>query len=250
MEMEDKNHIPTDFEDIAKYAPTLFRIGKVHGYVVPAHYFDELGEEINVSITTNIFPKQHGFAIPNGFFDELSNEINAGIAIENLKSKLPKLGSVPQNYFDELPLEIEANAIASNFPQGNAFTVPVNYFHNLSEDIVEKTSVREVKVVSLFSQTRVWAVAASVALIITTAFFILNNNSTTTNQIANKITVEQPSIDESAVNIDETTMEDALETSTSEQLASVEKSKTEDVMEYIADNVEEHILTSEIKDVN
>lgn len=250
IEMMNENNIPTDFEDIAKYAPKLFRIGKANGYVVPTHYFEELGAEINISISTLAFPKQDGFEIPKAYFDELENEINAGIAIDKLKTALPNLGTVPNGYFDELPLEIEANAIASGFPQGNAFSVPTHYFENLAKAVEEKTQTKEIKVISIFSQTRVWAVAASVALLITTAFFMLNNNNNTTNQLANKVTVEQANIDESSLNIDETTMEDVLETSTSEQLASAEKSKTEDVVEYIADNVDEHLLTSELKDIN
>ena len=105
MNNEDEN---MDWE---KDAPQLAAVTKENCFDVPAHYFENLSEQIiNQIKLAEIADQDLEFKTPAGYFDNLEDQIFAEIALDE---KLGDLSAnnhgfvTPENYFDPAKLKIE-----------------------------------------------------------------------------------------------------------------------------------------------
>lgn len=104
--MESIDNIPDDFENLERYAPNLYKIGKDTPFSVPPNYFESLPEIVNTVVKVGeISPLLKNNNIPEGYFDELPSFINAQTLLADIKKENPFV--VPAGYFDCLPAQIQ-----------------------------------------------------------------------------------------------------------------------------------------------
>lgn len=125
--------------------------------------------------------------------------------------------SVPKNYFNGIEDNVFANISEENLPKKKSFDVPTNYFENLEDTILAKiaseeksTSIKQVKVISLYNRVRriiPYASVASILLFVSLYFF--NNYKTTVT------------IDDITVSDIENWYDNSYETINSEEIAMV-----------------------------
>lgn len=154
MNEELEHNIPSDADDLSKYAPTLFAMkSKDDGFVAPANYFEELTDLVmaktvipsdgGLTIDENYFdelpeiivaktsiPTESGLDEPKNYFEELGTQLESRIALEGA---LPKNSQdVPEGYFDAMESELLVHIALDNIKQEEGFVVPEGYFENLT----------------------------------------------------------------------------------------------------------------------
>ncbi len=156
---------------------SLKQINPADPFIVPAGYFDDLGDRI-VAFRNFDELRSKGsfgdFTVPENYFEELTGNIQSRIAIETaLDNKGPGF-AVPEGYFDNLHEQIESRIFFEEALAEPAadFTVPEGYFDKLNTAILNKTVNQEAArnrgvVRKLFATTAMkYATAACFALVI------------------------------------------------------------------------------------
>lgn len=161
MNEELEHNIPSDADDLSKYAPTLFTMkSKDDGFVAPANYFEELTDLVmaktvipsdgglivdenyfdelpEIIVAKTSIPTESGLDEPNNYFEELGTQLESRIALEDA---LPKNSEdVPEGYFDAMESELHVHIALDNIKQEEGFVVPEAYFANLTDRILAET---------------------------------------------------------------------------------------------------------------
>ncbi|MBN8702894.1 MAG: hypothetical protein J0M08_07505 [Bacteroidetes bacterium] len=102
--MELNKNIPEDFDNLERYAPTLFSIPKTNAFLTPENYFSQL-TEITIAQTSIPQLDKTELQVPDGYFQKLPDFLTTSIKLEELKNE--KTFEVPAYYFDELPTRIQ-----------------------------------------------------------------------------------------------------------------------------------------------
>lgn len=89
---------------------TLKEINPGNPFTVPENYFIKAEAQIISTVNLEILKeKPSSFLVPESYFNDLNENIQSRIKLENLRST-PNAGfSVPDNYFDNLSLRIAKN---------------------------------------------------------------------------------------------------------------------------------------------
>lgn len=144
------------------------------GFTVPTNYFAGLNGNIQARIRVEeaLGKEASAFTVPEGYFDELSANIQARISIEEASGEETAGFAVPDDYFDNLAGQIQSRIFVEDaLSETGSFTVPVGYFNDLTENILNKTT-REKKekkgvVIRMFSSVAFkYATAACLVLAI------------------------------------------------------------------------------------
>lgn len=164
--MDNNEHnLPLDADDLSRHASALFRLkGTETGFVVPENYFEESAERM-VAVSMLQSDEQSGFVVPEPYFDELPSLIEAKTALPaetglaapdnyfeglndrleaqlTLESSLPKTqDDVPQGYFDQMESELHVHIALDNIHQEEGLEVPQGYFGDLTQRILNNTSL-------------------------------------------------------------------------------------------------------------
>ncbi len=141
--------------ELKSISPFLAGLEKINVFSVPNGYFDELTERlITYTLINNDEPinfnKNETLKVPEGYFDTLSDKILSKIKnreIENADTEIEKLSPLLFSLKDK-----------------NVFTVPLDYFENVTGDIIHKINKKPAKIVS-FSKARTWWKYAAAAVI-------------------------------------------------------------------------------------
>ncbi len=235
--MKETGHIPADFDDLSKHAPTLAGIEKRNCFVVPEHYFEGLGPVIHTGKYISSLPSKNPFSTPEGYFDLLPIMIQQRIAAEEAGAEL----DVPEGYFDELPNIIQSRLKLEELKGESGYEVPGDYFNTLAGRIQErlKEEKKETRVISfreyVFSRYTAVAIAASVALLLgwyTLFYKTAGEYIQPEVQMAGMDTVDTNNLVADAIaGLDEATLIEAA-TGSSEE----EGNENTDVENYIIDN--------------
>ena len=131
-------------KDWLNYYKLLKQISPANPFIVPAGYFDDLGDRImslkNIYELKNNGPFD-GFAVPENYFEELEEKIQGRTAIESCLNSKNTGFTVPEGYFGNLEQQIKSRILIEK-TAGNTeehFTVPHGYFNQLNKNILEKT---------------------------------------------------------------------------------------------------------------
>jgi hypothetical protein len=113
------------------------------GFTIPENYFDGLTANIQsrLSIETFISNEETGFAVPDGYFDEFASNIESRLAIETMLSAEETGFAVPDGYFEELTSNIQGRIFIEEAlgEIAEPFAVPSGYFEALNTSILDKT---------------------------------------------------------------------------------------------------------------
>ena len=170
----------TDHMDWLNDYPELGKHSRNNPFAVPQNYFEDQQERIKEAIFTEEL-KQNipsgGFNIPENYFDDLQQRIFSMVELE----KIRKPDALPENkvdFFEEqqsiIIARIKINQAADT---GSGFIVPEKYFETLSDQILQKVTVKEaikpVKLRSIFAKG-LWkyATAASIAIAVVAGFVV------------------------------------------------------------------------------
>jgi hypothetical protein len=169
--MENKIDILNELKELS---PTLAAIEKLNVFTVPAGYFEQVGADILLGISTengslNPASNDSSTQVPAGYFDSLAGSILGKIKAldiepeaENLSAALTAAKSknifeVPAGYFESLAGSIltkiktaeaedaisEIRALSPmlySIQNENVFEVPQGYFENLSAEVSDKVN--------------------------------------------------------------------------------------------------------------
>jgi len=132
------DNLPADFEDLEKYAPTLAKLDRRDGFVVPGDYFDALPAHIQslLTIAGAAKGKAAGLHLPENYFDELPELLRALIVLhEASKNKTAGLSEPSENYFEELGGQLERLNVLSQLLKKDRPEIPENYFEQLGSEL-------------------------------------------------------------------------------------------------------------------
>lgn len=93
-----------------KEAPTLAAMGRENPFALPSDYFESLSKHLTsiALIESARFENEEEFSIPKGYFEQLEKQIKGKLAIDNINGLDPYSGfSVPDDYFSNLSETIE-----------------------------------------------------------------------------------------------------------------------------------------------
>jgi hypothetical protein len=211
--MERTDNIPEDFEDLAKYAPTLHKMGRTNPFSAPKGYFDSLPEILGTVVT-----------------------------IANVDA-YKKTNDVPEGYFDQLPSFIQAQAVLSDVKKENPFTVPADYFDYLPARIqerIQQTSIRESWLSKLLEKlfSPKLAFAFSITLVVAViGIYLLQHPADVTGNKMQLSELNKKDITETANDFDESYLIDELSISTSANPSNNAVSdKQNNIEDYLIDN--------------
>lgn len=158
--MQEADNIPNDFDNLERYAPSLFKIKKENPFSVPANYFDTLPEMVM-----------------------------AAKAVENINIATLVNNNVPEGYFDSLPSFIQSQAILSDIKKENPFVVPANYFDYLPARIQEKVHAKKTSWIDsilekLFSPRLAYALSITILLTAAGIYYFNQNEKIIENNVA------------------------------------------------------------------
>lgn len=149
-------------------------------FLVPENYFEEQQERIHSAIYVNdlkLNMPSEGFTVPSGYFENMQQQVLSVIQLEAIRSVNEPL--VKSNaFFDEQQSIIAARIKINEYAEhGSGFSVPDQYFAELTNRINKKTSIKEVqqpaKVRSLFTRAAwKYATAACIAVAVATGVLV------------------------------------------------------------------------------
>src|SRR5689334_16659744 len=113
--MESKHNRIEELKDIA---PTIASLRNHNPYSVPKGYFDSLPNSIFNNIKLSEIKGTNPYSVPENFFDTVADSI-----INKVRS------STSNKIYEELS---EIAPLLSTVNKENVFSIPVNYFENLT----------------------------------------------------------------------------------------------------------------------
>lgn len=166
--MEKSTEILDELQSISSLIASL---PKVNVLRVPDGYFTALEQKILTNVLLHQENKKEDLQVPEGYFDTLSTRILHRIKNENT---------------NEVEAEINPlSPVLLSLKNKNIYTVPPDYFQNLSGEIKNKLNPNEGKVIPIGTRKQWWKYAAAAvitgAIAITSLQIFNNNNSSTDN---------------------------------------------------------------------
>ncbi|MGI4727523.1 MAG: hypothetical protein ACRYFL_00495 [Janthinobacterium lividum] len=155
--------------------PVLQKQNGENPFRVPDLFFEEQQERIQSAVfaeSLKLKTPAEGFAVPENYFENLQNQILSTVKLEEMRASQPSIQST--EFFVEqqsiIAARIKINQFAEN---GSGFTVPENYFEELSDRITQKTGIKTVqqpaKIRTLFTKAAwKYATAACIAVAVVT----------------------------------------------------------------------------------
>jgi hypothetical protein len=177
--------MPDGFEDeFTSRISALTVLPSESGLNVPDTYFDELAAQIEAHVQLpsggDVFTD-----FPEGYFNEFADALPAMLALDNVKQD--EGFALPPQYFGELTENVMQRTSAEILVTGSDADVPPGYFEALPERILAQTgNNRGGKVIALtiFNTRNIAAVAASVALLVGAAWWFAATGSSESVQAA------------------------------------------------------------------
>ncbi len=166
--METRENILQELQEIS---PVLTQISNSNVYVLPAGYFENFASEILFKIAEIQMPAaSNPYQVPAGYFDGFAVFLLQKVKTQENQTNLS--GEI----FNELQ---QVAPLLNSIPKTNVYTVPGNYFEELSVNITVKKSPAEV--IRLKKRVQKWfayAAAACIIAVISTGiyFFIEYSN--------------------------------------------------------------------------
>ncbi len=160
--------------------PVLQKQSRENPFRVPDIFFGEQQERILSAISADELKSKipsSGFTVPHGYFENMQEQIFSVIKLEEMRTAEQTIVK-SDAFFDEQQSIIAARIKISEFAEkGSGFTVPANYFNELTDRIHQKTGIKEVsqpaKVRNLFTRAAwKYATAACIAVAVATGVFI------------------------------------------------------------------------------
>lgn len=161
--------------------PALKALNRENPFLVPDHFFEEQQEHIHAAIYADNLKQKNttaGFTVPDGYFNKVQEQILSVIKLEEMRALNP-IALKSDAFFEEQQSIIAARIKINEYAAlGNGFTVPDNYFNNLTEQINKKTGIKEVvqptgKLRSLFTRAAwKYATAACIVVAVATGVFV------------------------------------------------------------------------------
>lgn len=168
--MEESTEILNELQSIS---PLIASLPKVNVLEVPDGYFTALEQKIVTSVLLHQDEKKEGLQVPEGYFDTLSTRILDRIKNENTNEAEEEINSL--------------SPVLYSLKNKNVFTVPPDYFQNLSVKINSKLNKKgEGKVISIGTKKQWWKYAAAAVIagaITITSLQIFNTNSNDNNSL-------------------------------------------------------------------
>ncbi len=170
----------TEHTDWKNEYPVLSNQSKENAFRVPDLYFEDQQERLHSVVFAEELKQKTptaGFNIPKNYFENVQHHILSVVKLEAMRAQEEPL--IKSNkFFEEQQNIIAARVKINEFAEkGSGFTVPENYFEELTDRINQKTGIKTVqqtgKVHSLFTRTAwKYATAACIAVAITTGVFV------------------------------------------------------------------------------
>lgn len=160
--------------------PALKKQNTENTFTVPENFFEDQQKRIFSAIYADELKSKlpsTGFTVPDNYFENMQEQILSVIKLEQMRSDKPE-DAVSADFFDEQQSIISARIKINEYAErGSGFTVPENYFNNLTDQINKKTGIKEVpqaaKVRNLFTKPAwKYAVAACLAIAVATGISI------------------------------------------------------------------------------
>lgn len=146
---EFDNILPDDFENLEKYAPTLAKLDKRNGFVVPEGYFDALPDHLRalVMIGDAARDKFLGLTLPDKYFEELPGWIETmALLADASKDKTAGFTEPGANYFDALTDQLERLSVLSALlKKGEPFELPEGYFEEFTGELSTRLALDNLK---------------------------------------------------------------------------------------------------------
>ncbi|MEO9021687.1 MAG: hypothetical protein ABI237_09480 [Ginsengibacter sp.] len=160
--MEKATEILNELKSIS---PLIASIEKVNVFRVPDGYFNIMEQQILTSAFLSQNKKEYMQA-PEGYFDTLTSRI------------LEKVKSTADNTAEEIKF---ISPLLYSLKSNNVFTVPENYFEELSTQITGKLNHKEkAKIISIHPGKKWWKYAAAAVItgvIVISSLQIFNHNT-------------------------------------------------------------------------
>lgn len=165
----------TDNTDWLNDYPVLKKQSRENQFRVPENFFEEQQERIHSAVYADelkLKTPSAGFTVPNGYFENMQEQVLLAIKLEEMRVPAPTFIKA-DTFFEEQQNLIAARIKIDEYAlSGIGFTVPENYFNDLTDRINKKTGIKEVqqpaKVRSLFSKS-IWKYATAACLLFATA---------------------------------------------------------------------------------
>lgn len=164
--------------EIQEISPSIAAIGNANVYAVPYGYFDGLANEILSAVIEMQMPRvSDAYSVPAGYFDGLAGSILQKIKLQE--------NQFSNEIFEELN---EVAPLLNTISKNNVYTLPENYFRDLSVDftIIKPAA----KVISLDVGRKNWiryAAAACILAILGTGVFYFFTANNKNSQVANDL---------------------------------------------------------------
>lgn len=198
-------------------------------------------------------PKVNPFDIPEQYFNSLPSSISSSLYAERLKEQIRETGfTVPENYFGELSelisLQTNSTHILNTVVKQNGYSTPDSYFQKLQANILAKT-VEEVKpVVQQTRMVKLWhsdllKYASAACFILVTAFRLyLNQQNFREESTKTELANEQMLFD-----IDEQDIIDHVQgNNAEEQIPVLNVASQAELETYILNNYSQNDLSSNL----
>ena len=147
--MNRNNEILYELKNVSQ---VLAEIPKTNPFSLPEGYFNNLAGKITAYVLLNKdaeinFGKDETLRVPQGYFASLSDHILARIKTQ-----------AEENAGDEIQ---QLSPLLFSLKDKNVFTIPANYFENVSNHVVNKVSPKKAKVISISKAKTFWKYAAA-----------------------------------------------------------------------------------------
>ena len=155
--------------------------------------------------------------------------------------------SIPKDYFKDFDDRLFLKINEDNLPKESGFKTPVGYFEQLDSVILKsvKSSVKQPKVITLFSR-RTLIYAASIAACAILVFSLTNTNNNAINVSSLDISSIESYIEEGNLNIDSYDIASILKDEDINSISSESKFISEDLIEnYLLENIEDSSILIE-----
>lgn len=125
-------------------------------------------------------PRTTPYMVPNDYFNELPLHITTTLSLNGLVGNAHSGFTVPTNYFEELTGIIESKVAIDGLKQDAGFATPTDYFEKLSASILSKTteSKPKTKVRRLWGSDFMKYASAACFIILSATGLYLNQQNT------------------------------------------------------------------------
>lgn len=131
------------------------------------------------------------YSVPSGYFESLSENLKTQALLESVRFADEDEFTIPVNYFEELTGRIEERISIENLHKlvpNDGFKIPETYFSQLSnrinERINENSSIIKIKRKTVFSTWASYSAAACISILIGTVIYFNSTGYTINKQLS------------------------------------------------------------------